>query len=65
MNEEGGQVKGNPVQIFAQDHVYECCWDNCDFQFDDMTDCIDHCIAEQTGHVQSSFANLTSGMFKV
>lgn len=59
MNEEIGQVKGNSVPVSAQDHVYECCWDTCDFQFEDMTDCIDHCIAEQTGHVQTTFANLT------
>lgn len=44
------------------DQVFECCWDNCDWQFEDMTDCIDHCIAEQNGHVQSSFVNITPGI---
>ncbi|XP_044019978.1 protein polybromo-1 isoform X3 [Aphidius gifuensis] len=39
------------------DQVYECCWENCDWQFEDATDCIDHCIAEATGHVQSTFIN--------
>lgn len=49
---------GTPV-----DQVFECCWDSCDWQFEDMTDCIDHCIAEQNGHVQSSFINAPSGNF--
>nr|XP_034176310.1 LOW QUALITY PROTEIN: protein polybromo-1 [Osmia lignaria] len=63
MNEDGGQLKGNAVSVGTnalQDVVYECCWDNCDWQFEDMTDCIDHCIAEQNGHVQSSFVNAAS-----
>ncbi|XP_046833139.1 protein polybromo-1 isoform X2 [Vespa velutina] len=60
MNEDGGQLKGSSITVGSnalQDVVYECCWDNCDWQFEDMTDCIDHCIAEQNGHVQSSFTN--------
>ncbi|XP_018396259.1 PREDICTED: LOW QUALITY PROTEIN: protein polybromo-1 [Cyphomyrmex costatus] len=62
MNEDGGQLKGTTAIVTnaTQDVVYECCWDNCDWQFEDMTDCIDHCIAEQNGHVQSSFANAPS-----
>lgn len=63
MNEDGGQLKGTTTisTNATQDVVYECCWDNCDWQFEDMTDCIDHCIAEQNGHVQSSFVNAPSG----
>ncbi|XP_036150298.1 protein polybromo-1 isoform X6 [Monomorium pharaonis] len=62
MNEDGGQLKGTTSvgTNATQDVVYECCWDNCDWQFEDMTDCIDHCIAEQNGHVQSSFVNAPS-----
>ncbi|XP_066590432.1 protein polybromo-1 [Prorops nasuta] len=62
MNEDGGQLKGTTTNSanVIQDVVYECCWDNCDWQFEDMTDCIDHCIAEQSGHVQSSFLNASS-----
>ncbi|XP_034942972.1 protein polybromo-1 isoform X2 [Chelonus insularis] len=57
---EGGDTKlvfGSTIG--PPDQVFECCWDNCDWQFEDMTDCIDHCIAEQTGHVQLSFVNAT------
>ncbi|KAL6428037.1 hypothetical protein ACFW04_008427 [Cataglyphis niger] len=65
MNEDGGQLKGTTTigTNAMQDVVYECCWDNCDWQFEDMTDCIDHCIAEQNGHVQSSFTNAPSGEY--
>jgi protein polybromo-1 len=65
MNEDGGQLKGTTSvgTNATQDVVYECCWDNCDWQFEDMTDCIDHCIAEQNGHVQSSFINAPSGEY--
>lgn len=37
--------------------VFECCWDKCDWQFEDPLDCFDHCIAENTGHVQTHYAN--------
>lgn len=38
------------------DIVYECCWDNCDWQFEDMVDCIEHAVAEGCGHVHMYFA---------
>ncbi|XP_025829015.1 protein polybromo-1 isoform X3 [Agrilus planipennis] len=40
------------------DIVYECLWDGCDFQFEDISDCIEHTIKDrdnQQGHVQSFF----------
>lgn len=61
MNEDGGQTKLAAIIGTPIDQVFECCWDNCDWQFEDMTDCIDHCIAEQNGHVQASFANAAPG----
>lgn len=33
--------------------VFECGWDKCDWQFEDMADCQEHAIAESTGHVQT------------
>lgn len=36
--------------------VYECSWNDCDHQFEDLTDCLDHCFAENTGHVVKHFA---------
>ncbi|XP_039291348.1 protein polybromo-1 isoform X3 [Nilaparvata lugens] len=36
--------------------VFECAWDSCDHQFEDMVDCIEHAVADSTGHVQQFFA---------
>lgn len=61
---EGAESRALALSIGAPvDQVFECCWDNCDWQFEDMTDCIDHCIAEQNGHVQSSFINAPAGNY--
>ncbi|KNC29730.1 hypothetical protein FF38_05210 [Lucilia cuprina] len=32
--------------------TFECLWDKCDYQFEDSLDCMEHCLAENTGHVQ-------------
>ncbi|EDW84391.1 uncharacterized protein Dwil_GK13168 [Drosophila willistoni] len=32
--------------------VYECMWDKCDFQFEELSDCTEHCMADGTGHIQ-------------
>lgn len=40
--------------------VFECLWDKCDWQFEDPLDCVDHIIAENTGHVQTFYANKTA-----
>ncbi|ALC47662.1 polybromo [Drosophila busckii] len=32
--------------------TYECLWDKCDFQFEEMADCTEHCLADATGHIQ-------------
>lgn len=37
--------------------VFECLWDKCDWQFEDPLDCVDHCIAESTGHTQTHYSN--------
>ena len=58
LNQEGSQVQGSGS---PQDLVYECCWENCDWQFEDMADCIEHSVAEQTGHIQTYFANASNG----
>uniref|UniRef100_A0A1I8PEL3 Protein polybromo-1 n=1 Tax=Stomoxys calcitrans TaxID=35570 RepID=A0A1I8PEL3_STOCA len=34
--------------------TFECLWDKCDFQFEDSVDCMEHCLADNTGHVQRS-----------
>lgn len=32
--------------------VFECCWDKCDYQFEDPIDCVEHCISQSQGHVK-------------
>ncbi|XP_014213289.1 protein polybromo-1 isoform X3 [Copidosoma floridanum] len=57
LNEENEGLRG---AISMRDLVYECCWDTCDWQFEDMADCIEHSVVEPTGHVQTYFANASS-----
>ncbi|XP_025412250.1 protein polybromo-1 isoform X3 [Sipha flava] len=40
----------------GSDLIWECGWDNCDWQFEDQSDCLDHAVADQYGHVQTFFA---------
>lgn len=35
--------------------VFECCWDKCDYQFEDPIDCVEHCISENNGHVSTYY----------
>jgi len=60
VNEECASPAPIPV-----DQVYECLWDGCDFQFEEISDCIEHCVKDKDGqgHVQSYFqANPDSEM---
>lgn len=45
----------------SQYHVFECSWADCDYQFEDLTDCIDHLFADNTGHVVKHFASIPVG----
>lgn len=38
-----------------QELIFECLWDTCDWQFEDMNDLIEHCVSEPGGHVQQHF----------
>ncbi|KAL0270693.1 UNVERIFIED_CONTAM: hypothetical protein PYX00_008011 [Menopon gallinae] len=44
----------NPPNL-PNNFIFECLWDNCDYQFDDLNDCLEHAVAEGTGHVQMYF----------
>ncbi|CAH1119196.1 unnamed protein product [Phaedon cochleariae] len=39
------------------DQIFECLWDNCDYQFEEVADLIEHCIKdkESQGHVQAFY----------
>lgn len=50
MNEE------NAARFVAENgEVYECCWEKCDYQFEDPFDCVEHCITDVTGCVYKTF----------
>jgi len=38
--------------------IFECCWEECDWQFEDALDLIEHCVQEPNGHVPNHFKNL-------
>ncbi|KAJ8985335.1 hypothetical protein NQ317_008366 [Molorchus minor] len=40
------------------DQIFECLWENCDYQFEEQADLIEHCIKDKDGsqgHVQAYF----------
>ncbi|XP_030752668.1 protein polybromo-1 isoform X2 [Sitophilus oryzae] len=41
-----------------ENQVFECKWDDCDFQFEEVTDCVEHSVKDSKdsqGHVQAYF----------
>lgn len=63
LDENGGACPspGPPINLpDMTNQIFECCWDKCDWQFEDSSDCLEHCIGENTGHVQTHFASLPS-----
>ncbi|XP_058117196.1 protein polybromo-1 isoform X2 [Anopheles coustani] len=57
------KTDGTVVQDIMANHVYECCWDKCDYQFEDPAECFDHCIAEGSGCVYKTFMTPTEQEF--
>jgi protein polybromo-1 len=41
--------------------IFECGWDECEWQFEDALDLIEHSVQEPNGHVPSYFKNQTAG----
>ncbi|XP_076317275.1 protein polybromo isoform X4 [Tachypleus tridentatus] len=39
----------------GENTVYECSWDSCDHQFEDLQDLIDHLLTEPNGHVHLTY----------
>lgn len=42
--------------------VFECHWENCDWQFEDLADAIDHAVGDSHGHIFQYFANLQASI---
>ncbi|KFB53399.1 AGAP001099-PA-like protein [Anopheles sinensis] len=54
------KTDGTVVQDIVANH---CCWDKCDYQFEDPAECFDHCIAEGSGCVYKTFMTPTEQEF--
>ncbi|XP_018906134.2 protein polybromo-1 isoform X2 [Bemisia tabaci] len=54
----GSPAANTPVNHLGHhpDLIWECLWDNCDHQFEDMQDCIEHAVQEGNGHIATFFA---------
>lgn len=46
--------------LFRYFQIFECGWDKCDWQFEDPLDCLDHCVTDGTGHIQTYYNNIQS-----
>ncbi|XP_055539824.1 protein polybromo-1 isoform X1 [Wyeomyia smithii] len=55
--------EGPVVQEIVPNHVYECCWEKCDYQFEDPFDCMEHCITDVTGCVYKTFMKASEPEF--
>ncbi|KAL0860989.1 hypothetical protein ABMA27_009518 [Loxostege sticticalis] len=60
-NEETSAKLAEEMRELSQhtpmENTYECAWDNCDYQFEELSDCMEHCIGDggNTGHVQQYY----------
>lgn len=51
-----GNQTGTPSAVTGShaDVIYECCWQKCLWQYEDINDLTDHLLQEPNGHVQST-----------
>ncbi|CAG9794762.1 unnamed protein product [Diatraea saccharalis] len=64
-NEETSAKLAEEMRELSQhtpmEQTYECAWENCDYQFEELTDCMEHCIGEggnsssSAGHIQQFY----------
>ena len=38
--------------------VFECCWENCDFMFEDESDMFSHLVKDETTHITTAVQGL-------
>lgn len=48
------------IYIFLNLKVFECCWDKCDYQFEDPGDALEHTITDTNGCVQRHFQQVAA-----
>ncbi|XP_059470820.1 protein polybromo-1 [Neocloeon triangulifer] len=53
-----------PGETPHQDLIYECLWANCDHQFEELNDLIEHSVGEPDGHIQKHFVSKPDSEFQ-
>ncbi|CAB0012967.1 unnamed protein product [Nesidiocoris tenuis] len=48
----------SPVPALPTETIFECAWDTCDWQFEDLADAIEHAVADPGGHLNLFFQSL-------
>ncbi|XP_050685082.1 protein polybromo-1 isoform X2 [Leptidea sinapis] len=72
-NEETAARLAEEMKEIAQhtpmEMTFECAWDTCDYQFEEVSDCMEHCIgdggnsATSAGHVQQHYRGSGAGEY--
>jgi len=52
-----GFQQGQPLP----NQIFDCCWERCDYQFEDPADLLEHCLTDTTGCVQRHLAVKQTG----
>ncbi|XP_037956696.1 protein polybromo-1 [Teleopsis dalmanni] len=55
-------ISPNPTDVLGG-LTYECLWDKCDVQFEDLVDCMEHCIQDGNGHVQRTSSQVADSEY--
>lgn len=50
-------------QFLLHFQVFECCWDKCDWQFEDPGDLLEHCVADGLGCVHKYFSTSENSVY--
>jgi len=54
-----------PGETPHQDLIFECHWDSCDYQFEELNDLLEHAVGEPEGHVQKHFVTKPGKLKKI
>lgn len=62
MSKGAAEDPASPAPPPQLETVFECQWENCDWQFEDLSDAIDHAVGDTTGHIFQYFATLQASI---
>ncbi|XP_014249170.1 protein polybromo-1 isoform X5 [Cimex lectularius] len=58
VNNKPSEESHLPLPSSVTETVFECGWENCDWQFEDVQDAIEHAISDGVGHIYQHFQAL-------